>query len=167
MQGEHEEASLARTPPEGVPRVVPMLSYEDVGAAADWLAGAFRFRERLRYTEPDGRVTHVEMEVGDGLVMLGNPGPQYESPRRHRESCRSAAAWSRMPFVIDGVHVYVDDVDDHFERAQEAGARVLSPPEDTPFGDRHYRVEDLEGHRWMFAQHVRDVPPASWGADQS
>jgi uncharacterized glyoxalase superfamily protein PhnB len=68
--------------------------------------------------------------------------------------------------VIDGVHAYVDDVDAHFERAKAAGATMLSEPEDTPWGDRHYRVEDLEGHRWMFAQHVRDVAPEEWGAEQ-
>jgi PhnB protein len=55
---------------------------------------------------------------------------------------------------VDGVHVYVDDVDAHFARAQEGGARILSAVEDTSFGDREYRVEDLEGHRWMFAQHA-------------
>jgi len=34
-------------------------------------------------------------------------------------------------------------------RAKQAGARILTPPEDKPYG-RSYRVEDLEGHRWMF-----------------
>jgi uncharacterized glyoxalase superfamily protein PhnB len=60
-----------------------------------------------------------------------------------------------VPWVIDGVLVYVDDVDQHFERAKQAGAHVLSAPEDAPYG-RLYRVEDLEGHRWMFMQ-----PPPS------
>ena len=45
-------------------------------------------------------------------------------------------------------------MDAHFERARAGGARILSEVEDTSFGDRHYRVEDLEGHRWMFAQHT-------------
>jgi uncharacterized glyoxalase superfamily protein PhnB len=55
-------------------------------------------------------------------------------------------------------------VEAHFERARVAGARILSEVEDTPFGDRHYRAEDLEGHRWMFAERVRDVPAEDWGA---
>jgi len=52
---------------------------------------------------------------------------------------------------IDGVLVTVADVDSHYERARAAGAHVLSAPEDTGHG-RQYRVEDLEGHRWMFVQ---------------
>ena len=144
--------------------ITPMLSYEDVAAAADWLVRVFGFREELRYEDSAGRATHVELRLGDGAVMLGNPSARYESPKTHRERCEAAARWSETPFVVDGVHAYVDDVDAHFERARAGGARILSVVEDTPFGDRHYRVEDVEGHRWMFAEHVRDVPPEEWGA---
>lgn len=49
----------------------------------------------------------------------------------------------------DGVLVYVDDLDGHFERAKAAGAAILSEREDGPPG-RRYRAEDLEGHRWYF-----------------
>lgn len=59
-----------------------------------------------------------------------------------------------MPYVIDGLHVSVDDVDKHFRRAREAGATILSEPEDQSYGERVYRVADLEGHRWMFAQSI-------------
>ena len=127
-----------------------MLSYEDCGAAADWLCRAFGFDETDRYAESDGRVTHVELRLGDGVVFLGNPGPDYQSPRRHREECDAAARWSDVPFVIDGVWIGVEDVDAHFDAAKEAGATILSPVEDTPVG-RHYRAEDPEGHRWMFS----------------
>ena len=57
------------------------------------------------------------------------------------------------------VHVYVDDVDKHFEKTKGAGAKILAQPEDKLYGDRTYSAEDLEGHHWYFAQHVRDVAP--------
>ena len=53
--------------------------------------------------------------------------------------------------MIDGALVYVDNVNEHYERARQAGARILSEPEDGPPA-RRYRVEDLEGHRWMFME---------------
>lgn len=137
-----------------MPRVIPMISYEDGAAALDWLANAFGFRERTRWAGPDGTITHAEMEAGDGVIMLATPTPDYQGPKRHRESCEPARKWSGVPYVIDGVLVYVDDVDAHFRRAREAGATILSEPEDQDFGDRHYRAEDLEGHRWMFAQPI-------------
>jgi len=157
-----------KNPPPGMPRVVAMVSYEDVDAAAAWLCSAFGFRERLRFTNPDGAPSHVQLEVGDdGLIMLGSAGGTYVSPKRHAAVCTEMKRIYETPWVSDGVHVYVDDVSAHHERSRDAGATILSELEETPFGDRHYRVEDPEGHRWMFAEHVRDVPAAGWGAASS
>jgi uncharacterized glyoxalase superfamily protein PhnB len=133
-----------------MPDVVPMLSYEDCAAAADWLGGAFGFEEVERFDE-DGTVTHVTMRAGEGVIFLGHPGSDYLSPLHVRERCEAAAPMYDVPWVIDGVWVAVDDLDSHFERSRAAGAHMLSQLEDGPFG-RRYRVEDLEGHRWMFEQ---------------
>lgn len=134
------------------PGTVPMLAYEDGLAAMDWLTRAFGFRETMRMLTKDGRLSQGEMEAGDGgVIMVANPTPAYQSPKHHRESCDSAAAWSQVPYIIDGVLVYVDDVDAHYERARGAGATILSGVETTQFGKR-YRAEDLEGHRWMFTE---------------
>ena len=131
------------------PSVIPMLSYEDGIAALVWLTEAFGFRERNRLTAPDGRLSHAEMAVGDGLIMLASPTPDYQSPKRHRHVCEPARKWSAVPWIIDGVLVFVDDLDAHFTRAQAAGATILSGIEEGPPG-RRYRAEDLEGHRWFF-----------------
>jgi uncharacterized glyoxalase superfamily protein PhnB len=154
-------------PPPGMPRIVPMISYEDVPSAADWLCEAFGFRERLRYTASDGSVSHVQLEFEDGLVMLGNPEGVYANPRRLAETYDEVRRVFETGYVSDGLHIYVEDVTAHHDRAQRAGAKILSGLEETPFGDRHYRVEDPEGHRWMFAEHIRDVSPEEWGAERS
>ena len=133
------------------PAVIPMIAYENGPEAMDWLASAFGFKERMRMVTPEGRLSHGEMEAGDGLIMLATPSPDYEGPKKHRENCDQAATWSSVPYIIDGVLVYVGDVDAHFQQAQAAGATILSGVETTPFGKR-YRAEDLEGHRWMFTE---------------
>jgi PhnB protein len=133
------------------PDVVPMVAYEDGVGALDWLVRAFGFRERIRVEDETGRITHAELEAGAGLIMLASPSPDYEAPRRHREHCASAASWSAVPWVVDGVLVHVDDVDAHCRTARAAGARILSDPE-SGFPGRRYRAEDLEGHRWMFLE---------------
>jgi uncharacterized glyoxalase superfamily protein PhnB len=135
-------------------RVTPMLAYEDGAGAIDWLVKAFGFEERARHTDDDGTVVHAELAIeGGGLIMLATPTPDYVSPKRLREISAEARKMAEVPYVIDGVLVDVDDVDAHFARAREAGATILSEPEDVPdFGVRHYRVEDPEGHRWMFSQ---------------
>jgi uncharacterized glyoxalase superfamily protein PhnB len=129
-----------------------MLAYEDGPAAIEWLCSAFDFAEQgERYME-DGRLAHAELDVGDGsFVYLATPTPDYQSPRHHREECEAADRWLQAPWVIDGVLVHVDDIDAHRALAAEHGATMLSEIEENPFG-RLYRVEDVEGHRWMFIQ---------------
>jgi uncharacterized glyoxalase superfamily protein PhnB len=131
--------------------VVPMIAYEDGPGAMEWLAMAFGFEEVARMLNPDGSLSHGEMTTGNGRIMLATPSPDYEGPRHHREHCEKARTWSSVPWVIDGVLVYVDDIDRHHERALQAGAQMLGEMEDG-FPGRRYRCEDLEGHRWMFIQ---------------
>jgi uncharacterized glyoxalase superfamily protein PhnB len=136
-------------PASSTPSVVPMISYEDGVAALAWLRKAFGFVETARLTTPDGRLSHGEMKAGDGVIMLASPTPEYRSPKHHREVCEQARKWSEVPWIIDGVLVFVDDLGRHFKRAAAAGAMILSRIEDGPPG-RRYRAEDLEGHRWFF-----------------
>jgi uncharacterized glyoxalase superfamily protein PhnB len=56
-----------------------------------------------------------------------------------------------VPYIIDGVLVYVADAGGHYEQARRAGARILSDVEDGENGKR-CRAEDLEGNRWMFME---------------
>jgi PhnB protein len=131
--------------------IVPYLLYEDVDAALEFLARAFGFEERLRYTGAEGYVNHAEMQLGDATIYLGDPGPDYRNPRR-------------LGNETVGFYVLVDDVDAHFERAKGAGAEIVSEPADQDYGDRRYDARDPEGHRWYFAQQVREVAPEDWGA---
>jgi PhnB protein len=130
--------------------VFPMIAYEHGPEAMDWLARAFGFIECTRMVQ-QGRLVHGEMDTGSGIVMLATPTHDYEGPRRHQQHCNAARAWSTVPWVIDGVVVYVNNINAHYERAKQAGAMILSSIEDGPPG-RRYRVEDLEGHKWMFVE---------------
>jgi uncharacterized glyoxalase superfamily protein PhnB len=129
--------------------VVPMVSYEDCDAAAEWLCRAFGFSEVERFEE-DGVVAHVTLQAGEGRVFLGNPGAAYIDPVRLREQSDVVARMHESPFVVDGVFVRVGDATAHREKAIAEGARALSEIEQGPVGDL-YRVEDPFGHRWMFA----------------
>ena len=142
-------AARKAAPASSTPSVVPMISYEDGVAALAWLRKAFGFLETARLTTREGRLSHGEMKAGDGVIMLASPTPEYRSPKHHREMCEQARKWSTVPWIVDGVLVYVDDLDRHFKRAKAAGAMILSEIEEGPPG-RRYRAEDLEGHRWFF-----------------
>ena len=134
-------------------RFVPMIAYEDASRAAAWLVRAFGFQEKERFADDSGRVTDVVLTLGNELILAGNPSTSYEGPRRHAAGCPAARAWLDTPYIVDGVLVYVEDVEAHFARAKAVGATILSGLETDPL-QRQYRCEDLEGHRWMFAERI-------------
>ena len=131
--------------------IVPMLTYENAVAAMDWLCRVFGFTEKTRWMDSEGKLSHGEIIMGKGMIMLANGNKDYQSPVHHRQSCSQSAKWYSVPYIINGVLVYVDDVLAHFENSGKLGARILS---DLEFGEpgTRYRAEDLEGQRWMFMQ---------------
>lgn len=135
--------------------ITPYLYYEDVAAALDWLSRVFGFQERGQETmrSPDGKVVHSAMELGEGVILMGCPGADYKCPKR-------------LGHVTQNLYVYVDDVEQHFQRAKGAGATILSALEDTFYGDRRYGAADLEGHHWYFAEKVREMTPKEWQPSQ-
>jgi uncharacterized glyoxalase superfamily protein PhnB len=137
--------------PEAGPTIAPMLAYENASAAIDFLTRAFGFTENFRLAGDDGRIGHAELSYGNGVVMLVDFDRGYESPRHHAEHCSATRQWLDHPYVVNGMHVRVDDVRAHFERAKTAGATILSEVEETPHGTL-YRAADPEGQRWMFNQ---------------
>jgi uncharacterized glyoxalase superfamily protein PhnB len=119
--------------------VIPVLAYDDAPEAADWLCRAFGFTVRLRIADH-----RVQLDFGDGAV-IATDGGRARAGNGH------------------SVLVRVEDADRHHEQAADAGARIVSPPTDYPYGERQYTAEDPGGHRWTFSQSIADVDPAEWG----
>jgi len=132
--------------------VVPILVYEDVGKALEFLTRVFGFKERLR-AEWGGSISHAQMDIGGGSIMMGKQGGPFKVPSGDT--------------VSQYAHVHVDNVDQHFAKAKAEGATILKEPQDMPFGVRQYTAKDIGGHWWTFSQNVRDVDPSEWGATVS
>jgi uncharacterized glyoxalase superfamily protein PhnB len=132
-----------------MPRITSNIMYDDPGAALEWLAKSFGFETRLSVPGSDGAIMHAEMQVADSVIML--------TPTADSEIWKSPKSLGGS--ITQSLYVYVDDVDAHCARARSAGAVIVSDLEDMFWGDRTYVVEDLEGHRWAFAEHTRDVAP--------
>ena len=49
---------------------------------------------------------------------------------------------------VGSVYVYVEDVDDVYDRAIDLGAKSISPPEDKPYGERQAGFVDGGGNTW-------------------
>jgi uncharacterized glyoxalase superfamily protein PhnB len=118
-----------------LPRLNLEVHYRRPVSAMRWLAGAFGFELPPNLPEDDesaGALTWIETRVGDAAVML------------FRSDEPPAGAPSYVPFV------YVDDLDAHYEQARQHGAAIVQ--EIHQHGYRRYVCDDVEGHRWSFAQ---------------
>jgi uncharacterized glyoxalase superfamily protein PhnB len=128
--------------------VVPHLVYRSVSDACDWLTRVFGFTEHFRYGDP---VSGIQLYLGEAVVMLSGP-------REGRESPTTVGQNTQMLTII------VPDVEAHYKTAKREGAQIWEELHVTEYGEHQYGTVDLDGHRWLFAQHARDVSPDEWGA---
>ncbi len=133
--------------PEGYHSVTPALTVRDAVKAVDFYKRAFGAVELpIRLTDPNGKVLHTELSIGDSLIMLNDESPQVGnlSP----ESLGGSAV---------RIHLYVEDVDALTEQAVAAGAEVVIPVADQFYGDRSGRLQDPFGHLWIVSTRKEDV----------
>jgi uncharacterized glyoxalase superfamily protein PhnB len=124
-----------------IDRIIPLLVYEDIAKAHDFLVDAFGFESGGLQRTPDGAVVHGEVRAGNLVIWLHRVTPEH-----------NLLAPASLPAAAGGLVVHVDDVDTHFQRARTLGAHIESEPADQPYGQREYGVRDPGGHRWWFAQ---------------
>jgi PhnB protein len=132
--------------PDGYHVVTPYLCIKDAAKAIDFYKRAFGATERMRLTQPDGRVGHAELQFGDSCVMLADEFPDM--------GFRSPHSVGGTPVTL---HLYVTDVDAVVKRALDAGAKLAQPVRDQFYGDRSGSVEDPAGHVWHVSTHKEDL----------
>ena len=116
-------------------------------AALDFYREAFGAKEVMRLTEPDGKIGHAEIQIGDAVLSISDEYPDYDA---------------LSPKTIGGspvkIHLDVTDVDAFAERAIKAGATLVRPIQDQFYGDRSGQIKDPFGYTWVVSTHLRDVP---------
>jgi uncharacterized glyoxalase superfamily protein PhnB len=150
---------------QGWTTVYPHIRYELPAEAIAWLSRTFGFRERVRMARPDGSFITSKVETpGGGLVMVAGNSPDFTEWVRQRVPDLREPPEKPWPNLSHSTTVTVTDVNAHYQRAKAAGATILMPPTDHPWGLRSYAAIDLEGHQWEFSQILQIVEPEAWGA---
>ena len=75
--------------PEGYNSVSPYFIVDGAQKMVDFLKELFNAQEKRRYDMPDGTIMHVELQIDDSIIMLGDS--------------------SKFPAVTHVMHVYVED----------------------------------------------------------
>jgi PhnB protein len=127
-------------------RVDPWVISSNTEAEIAFLETAYDAKETpgSRMLGPDGRIGHVEVEIGDAVIMLFDAQPEWPPTPAH-------------------LRVYVADTQEAFDRAVAAGGWAVTHPTELPFGERVARVRDPQGHLWWIHKRVEDVAVAELG----
>lgn len=118
--------SDVKTVREGFHTVTPYLMVQEAAQLIDFVKQAFGATELFRTTGSAGGI-HAEVRIGDSMVMIGG------------------ASSGAMPAAI---YLYMNDVDEVYKRALEAGATSMGEPTDQPYGERVAGVKDAFGNVW-------------------
>jgi PhnB protein len=125
--------------PAGYSSVAPWVVTDDTGAFLDFVAQAFGGVELARVRVDDGSIGHAEIRIGDTVVLAFDRRP----------------GWPSLPSLL---RVFVPDADAAMARAVARGARVVTEPSDSAFGQRGGRIADPFGNIWWVVTVVEDVP---------
>jgi len=134
--------------PEGYHTITPYLAVDSAAEAIDFYQRAFGAQERVRMDGPGGAIMHAELQVGDSMIMLSDPFPQS-----------STTPPKQLGGTSVSIFAYVENIDDVYKQAIDAGASSLMEPDDMFWGDRFGSVQDPFGHSWTIATHIEDVEP--------
>jgi PhnB protein len=134
--------------PEGYRNVTPYLCVKDAARALEFYQKAFGATELMRMADPNGKIGHAEIKIGDSIIMLADEFPEM--------GFRSPQSLGGSPVAF---YLYVEDVDATVDQAVAAGAKLIREVKDQFYGDRSGQVEDVFGHVWYVATHKEDVAP--------
>lgn len=124
--------------PDGYHSVTPVLMVDGAARLVAFLKQAFDAKEKDLFLDPNGRVAHAEITIGDSIVQLSD----------------ATGEWKPIQVAL---LVYVSDTDATYKRALKAGGTSLREPADAFYGDRTGGVKDPFGNSWWIATHREDV----------
>lgn len=147
--GSRSQSTAATTRPKWIPPgvnpLIPILVLRNMEAALDFYQKAFGFKLRNVMRGPENSILHAEMTHVDSQIMMGP------------ESSERGAFAPNGPSPVT-LYILVADVDAIADQARLHGGNIVQPPTDMFWGDRTAVIIDPEGHKWMVATHVKDVP---------
>ena len=131
-----------------VDTVLPHVTYKNLPEAIDWLTTNLGFVEYYRYGDP---LSGAQLRIANAYIQLNQARGSYRTP-------------AELGFGTQCLTVFIDDIEQHFARAQAAGVNLVEDLHETAYGELQYALKDPEGHLWLFSRHARDLSPEDWGA---
>lgn len=132
--------------PEGFHTITPSLTVRNAAQAIEFYKNALGAEERMRMADPDGKITHAELKIGNSIIFLNDENPAW-----------GAKSPQSLGGSGSGFYLYVEDVDSAMKRAIDAGGTSTMPVMDMFWGDRMGNFSDPYGFTWTLSTHTQDM----------
>lgn len=146
LQRRNPMASGAKAVPQQAQSVTAYLCFKDAAAAIEFYKKALGAVETMRLTQPDGRIGHAQIRIGNSTIMLANEYPEYGL---------------LSPISLGGagvrIHLQVGDVDAVVTQAVAQGAKIARAVQDQFYGARSGQITDPFGYAWIVSTHTEDI----------
>src|SRR6266576_3230390 len=128
--------------PEGFHSITPYLFAEGAARLIEFIPAAFEGQVMFQQKRPDGAVMHATIRIGDSMLMLADPTPEFGA----------------MP---SSIYLYVADCDAVYQRALDSGGVSVFPMMTLPSGQRYGGIKDPCGNIWWIPHTWRMFRPKS------
>ncbi len=121
--------------------IIPCLTYRDAPRMLAWLCDAFGLQRHAVYEDGAGGISHAELTLGRGMIMLG-------SERQEGGFAMLQSTPERLKGTTQSSYLVVADADEVHQRVTAMGGEIVIAIEDKPYGGRAFSCRDPEGHLW-------------------
>jgi uncharacterized glyoxalase superfamily protein PhnB len=132
--------------PENGSTIIPCLTYRDAPRMLAWLCEAFGFQRRAVYEDGAGGISHAELTLGRGMIMMG-------SEQREGAFASLQSTPAKLHGTTQSPYLVVTDADAVHHRVTALGGEIVIPIEDKPYGGRAFSCRDPEGHLWSIGSY--------------
>jgi len=127
-----------RAVPEGFSTVTPFIIADNAIELIEFMKDAFEGEQTFLQNTEDGKIMHATVRIGNSTIMITD-------------------SMDGMPPQAGMFYLYLENVDEVFQRALKAKATTQRELRDEFYGDRAGAVKDKWGNVWWLASHIEDV----------
>ncbi|KAA3606877.1 MAG: glyoxalase [Calditrichaeota bacterium] len=126
--------------------IIPTMQYKNAPTAIEWLCNAFGFEKHLIVQGENDTIVHAQLTYGNSMIMLNSEneneyGNLVRTPKKLNGNNTQAS------------YIIVEKIDEHYEKAVAAGAKILIEIRDEEYGGRGYTCKDIEDYIWNFGSY--------------
>lgn len=125
--------------------IIPTMQYKNARKAIDWLCNAFGFEAHLIVEGENNTIAHAQLTYGNSMIMLGS--------ENEGEYGKLIGSPKSLNGNTQATYIIVSEIDEHYEKAVAAGAKILIEIRDEDYGGRGYTCKDPEGYIWNFGSY--------------